>query len=171
MIYKKAFTLLFVFVSCFILYSNAAFPINTTKAAEYSLPIEPTGAYQINNSSVKHYIQNQQDDAKPVKAAGKNNKKQWAAILFGVFLGAFGVHRFYLGYTWQGIVQAFAYPLLYTGILLAAFPPAGIVATSAIALTVFCLAAATAIWIWRWVDIFRIASGTLTPANGSEYTD
>ena len=28
------------------------------------------------------------------------------ATFLCLFLGDFGVHRFYLGYTWQGVVQA-----------------------------------------------------------------
>ncbi|NLY22076.1 MAG: TM2 domain-containing protein [Bacteroidales bacterium] len=38
------------------------------------------------------------------KSAGKS----WiAALLLCIFLGVLGIHRFYLGYTWQGIVQLF----------------------------------------------------------------
>ena len=33
-------------------------------------------------------------------------KSTLAAGLFGIFLGEFGVHNFYLGYTTKGIVQA-----------------------------------------------------------------
>lgn len=33
------------------------------------------------------------------------SKSHIAAMLLTFFLGYFGVHRFYLGYTWQGIVQ------------------------------------------------------------------
>jgi hypothetical protein len=32
-------------------------------------------------------------------------KKYVAAILLSFFLGFLGIHRFYLGYTWQGVVQ------------------------------------------------------------------
>lgn len=32
-------------------------------------------------------------------------KSQLAALLLCFFLGGLGIHRFYLGYTWQGIVQ------------------------------------------------------------------
>jgi TM2 domain-containing membrane protein YozV len=32
-------------------------------------------------------------------------KSKLAAGLFGIFLGGFGVHRFYLGYTTMGIIQ------------------------------------------------------------------
>lgn len=33
------------------------------------------------------------------------DKSQVAAALLCFFLGTLGIHRFYLGYTWQGIVQ------------------------------------------------------------------
>lgn len=32
-------------------------------------------------------------------------KSQLTAALLAFFLGALGIHRFYLGYTWQGVVQ------------------------------------------------------------------
>jgi TM2 domain-containing membrane protein YozV len=32
-------------------------------------------------------------------------KSQLTAVLLAFFLGGLGIHRFYLGYTWQGIVQ------------------------------------------------------------------
>lgn len=39
-------------------------------------------------------------------AAPKGGDKEWlVAFLLCLFLGALGLHRFYLGYTWQGIVQ------------------------------------------------------------------
>lgn len=34
-----------------------------------------------------------------------SGKSQVAALLLALFLGGLGVHRFYLGYTWQGVVQ------------------------------------------------------------------
>ncbi len=34
-----------------------------------------------------------------------NQKSKIAAGLFGIFLGTFGVHSFYLGYTTKGIIQ------------------------------------------------------------------
>ena len=36
---------------------------------------------------------------------GSSEKSQLVALLLCGFLGGLGVHRFYLGYTWQGIVQ------------------------------------------------------------------
>jgi TM2 domain-containing membrane protein YozV len=40
------------------------------------------------------------------KAAAKGgDKSQLVAALLCFFLGVLGIHRFYLGYTWQGVVQ------------------------------------------------------------------
>ena len=38
------------------------------------------------------------------KAAGGSRSQTVAAVL-AFFLGGLGIHRFYLGYTWQGVVQ------------------------------------------------------------------
>jgi hypothetical protein len=35
----------------------------------------------------------------------EGGKSQLTAVLLAFFLGGLGIHRFYLGYTWQGIVQ------------------------------------------------------------------
>lgn len=40
--------------------------------------------------------------AKPYSGEGKS---QLVALLLCLFVGGIGIHRFYLGYTWQGIVQ------------------------------------------------------------------
>lgn len=37
--------------------------------------------------------------------AGDGGKSQLTALLLVIFVGSLGIHRFYLGYTWQGIVQ------------------------------------------------------------------
>lgn len=39
------------------------------------------------------------------KASSASGKSQLTAVLLAGFLGYLGIHRFYLGYTWQGIVQ------------------------------------------------------------------
>ena len=40
----------------------------------------------------------------PFRAQGQS---QLIAAILVIFIGTLGVHRFYLGYTWQGIVQLF----------------------------------------------------------------
>jgi hypothetical protein len=43
--------------------------------------------------------------AAPVAAPGGGGKNQTLAAVLAFFLGGLGIHRFYLGYTWQGVVQ------------------------------------------------------------------
>jgi len=38
-------------------------------------------------------------------AAAEGGKSWLVAVLLAFFLGGLGIHRFYLGYTWQGVVQ------------------------------------------------------------------
>lgn len=46
--------------------------------------------------------------APPVGTGAGERKSRLAAGLFGIFLGGFGVHRFYLGYTLIGVLQIVA---------------------------------------------------------------
>jgi TM2 domain-containing membrane protein YozV len=39
------------------------------------------------------------------KAITSEGKSKTVAALLAFFLGGLGIHRFYLGYTWQGVVQ------------------------------------------------------------------
>jgi TM2 domain-containing membrane protein YozV len=43
--------------------------------------------------------------ARPVAPAGAQPKSKMAAGLLGLFLGAYGVHNFYLGNTGRGVLQ------------------------------------------------------------------
>lgn len=40
-----------------------------------------------------------------VTATAAGGKSWLVALLLALFLGGLGIHRFYLGYTWQGVVQ------------------------------------------------------------------
>ena len=72
---------------------------------------------------------------------------QLIAALLALILGLFGIHRFYLGYIWQGILQ-----LVILG---------GLALTS-----LFWLA-----WIWVVIDLVRIILGNLKPKKGDyEFT-
>jgi len=92
----------------------AAFPVNTTKtvktqsaAVSQKLTDTETGI----SSEVKS---NEKKSAKVAKKEIKQSfwkklrnggKSQLIALLLVILVGALGIHRFYLGYTWQGIVQ------------------------------------------------------------------
>jgi len=70
----------------------------------YSSPVQKNSNTQNDSKTiVKQSTSNTKSTASENKKSGD---KSWiAALLLCIFLGALGVHRFYLGYTWQGIVQ------------------------------------------------------------------
>ena len=41
----------------------------------------------------------------PESPSGAGGKSQVVALILVILVGGLGIHRFYLGYTWQGIVQ------------------------------------------------------------------
>lgn len=50
-------------------------------------------------------IKKQEKLIRKIEKAKAGSKSWVAAILLCFFLGGLGIHRFYLGYTWQGVVQ------------------------------------------------------------------
>ena len=75
-----------------------AFLIVSVFAANASFPVEK--AENTTSVTVKH-----KDDAFTSPAAAADGKSQVIALVLVALLGGLGIHRFYLGYTWQGIVQ------------------------------------------------------------------
>ena len=49
--------------------------------------------------------QPQQPQQPPFQSAPPNSKSKVAAGLLAIFLGSFGIHKFYLGYTAQGVIM------------------------------------------------------------------
>ena len=98
-----------------------------------------------------------------------SGKSQITAAILAFFLGSLGVHRFYLGYTWQGIAQ-----LLLTGgglgIYIAGIASAvaavagGTVAIPTLAIVGMVMLFAGSIWVT--VDFIRILLGNLEPKDG-----
>ena len=83
--------------------------------------------------------------------AGATQKSKVAAGLLGIFLGAFGVHNFYLGYTTKGLIQV-------------------LVATIGGLIT--CGIATTGIGIWGLVEGIMILTGSINKdANGMPLKD
>ena len=72
----------------------ASFPVQTAPVA--------AGTTMTTTVTAK-VAQNNDELVSPAVAAG--SKSQLVALLLCWFLGIIGIHRFYLGYTWQGIVQ------------------------------------------------------------------
>jgi TM2 domain len=56
--------------------------------------------------NVKEQVQLKSMPSKQVKKPGYGgSKSQIVALILCVLVGGIGIHRFYLGYTWQGVVQ------------------------------------------------------------------
>ncbi len=102
---KKNLTILLAIIVLMVSgsqYSYAAFPLSANKT-ESSLSTTTVDKGQ-------PAIKSDESSAKSPSPAeghhgGGNNKSWIAAVLLSLFLGGLGIHRFYLGYTWQGVVQ------------------------------------------------------------------
>ena len=72
----------------------------------YSSPVQKNSNTQNDSKTiVKQSTTNTESTA---SENTKSSDKSWlAAFLLCLFFGSIGIHRFYLGYTWQGIVQLF----------------------------------------------------------------
>jgi hypothetical protein len=85
--------LLLMFVSS---YSYASFPVKKQKetvALTQSVENDSTSNYELASSA----------------QGAANNKSQLTALLLSIFVGWLGVHRYYLGYIWQGVVQTLTF--------------------------------------------------------------
>ena len=85
--------LLLLFVSS---YSYASFPVKKQKESI-------TTIQSIENDALNNY-----ELASSAQGAA-NNKSQLTALLLSIFVGWLGVHRYYLGYIWQGVVQTLTF--------------------------------------------------------------
>ena len=84
----------------------------------------------------------------PVKKA----RSRWAAAAFGIVLGAFGVHNFYLGHTGKGIAQIAITGAVYGAVCSGTLPEAAAVLLAG---------------LWGFIDGVFIAIGeTKTDADG-----
>lgn len=68
-----------------------------------SFPVEQATKNGTTQSTITKSIND--DDELSSPAAAASGKSQVTALILAVLIGGIGIHRFYLGYTWQGIVQ------------------------------------------------------------------
>ena len=77
--------------------------VGTLTATYASFPVQRTTS---NNTNTTVVVENQEDELSSPAIAGEGKSQIIALGLTLFFLvGVNGIHRFYLGYTWQGIVQ------------------------------------------------------------------
>ncbi|MBU3676129.1 MAG: TM2 domain-containing protein [Chitinophagaceae bacterium] len=88
--------------------------VTTSNQTTYAaFPVEQTTTIGTNPQTITSNIASDQtqqtNEVKQLTKQSKKNlpggKSQIIALILCIFLGAIGIHRFYLGYTWQGVVQ------------------------------------------------------------------
>ena len=82
------YTLLIAFLA-FSFNASASFPVKKSKKT-----IEVVKGDKIEKKEVTTFT-----------ALANSGKSQVSALILAVLIGTLGIHRFYLGYTWQGVVQ------------------------------------------------------------------
>ena len=65
----------------------------------------PVVQNQTENVIAENIASEKNNDEMSSPAAAASGKSQLVALLLCLFVGFLGIHRFYLGYTWQGVVQ------------------------------------------------------------------
>jgi TM2 domain-containing membrane protein YozV len=87
----------------------AAFPISQTTeavATQNEATIEEAVAQATTTTTAtKVKTEKKQNFFSKMMSKLGGGKSQWVALLLCWLVGTIGIHRFYLGYTWQGIVQ------------------------------------------------------------------
>jgi len=85
--------------------SRAAFPLDDAKSTATNVASNSTQqSADFTDRTSDDQPSNNLPKSAP-KHGGASGKSQLVALLLVIFLGGLGIHRFYLGYTWQGVVQ------------------------------------------------------------------
>ena len=109
-------------------------------------------------------IQSAEADAAQGSGSALSIEKRIIAILLCLFLGVFGIHRFYLGYTLIGSIQLLTTVISFLWALIEFFAFLGGAATFISAIPYLLLVACS---IWVLIDFIRLIFGDLGRAGGS----
>jgi TM2 domain-containing membrane protein YozV len=135
---KIVLALALVFSTATISTTEAAIPVKKNTIELTSTVSAKTNAEMVNMENIQDVEEMANQLEKDAETSMYGGSKSWTtALILAIFLGMFSVHRFYLGYTWQGIVQILS---------VLAFGIGG---------------------IWVLIDLIRIIIRDLQPKNGS----
>ncbi len=86
--------------------SQAAFPIHEKAKQETTSTATTNGnSEQMTQADAQYSSASAATQNAPATPKPHGGKSQVIALILAIFLGGLGIHRFYLGYTWQGVVQ------------------------------------------------------------------
>jgi hypothetical protein len=110
---KKKFNALLVVVLLGIICMPAtwaAFPVQKAKTEQTQGTTTSTTTIVSTNlekkkSATEAKLMKKEAKKSLMQRFGGGGKSQLVALLLAIFVGCIGIHRFYLGYTWQGVVQ------------------------------------------------------------------
>ena len=124
-------------------------------------------ALRIVNTGIqqKEYNKPNEEEAQIAIAA----KSKVVSAILAFFLGTTGAHRYYLGYSKQGIIQTSGFVSLIIGNTM--YFSMLKYDDDVLLFSVLFLLYGAAIGIWAFIDFIRILTGGLTPADGSSYTE
>jgi TM2 domain-containing membrane protein YozV len=99
---KRVKILIFLLCTVWINSLSAAFPVETQSVETTIVSNETT---KDSKKLVLSQIKKSTVVDAPTMASPASGKSQLVALLLVIFVGALGIHRFYLGYTTIGIIQ------------------------------------------------------------------
>lgn len=165
----------FMFIGC-ITSLYAAFPIKKITTNESKPTLNNDADNIINNGQIAHRsffskILHIHDKGNYHYKERRPRKLSTAIILnaLGFFTGLLGLHRLYLGYTMEGVLQLSGGIAFELGVLAIFFIDVfSIFETVTIPFYIYFLFAYAGVMaIWQIIDLIRLAIGDLKPKNGN----
>ena len=150
--------------------TNAAFPKEKKGRIEVNLKSDKPGNNEIsenpiNKSQLKKELK-ELTNSNSEGQGGSGSKSKVLAAILALFLGGFGIHRFYMGQKKQGFMQLGG-TLVGIGLYVAGI--ASFVSGTGAAIPVVAIIGAVlllGVSIWAFVDFIRILTGGLAPEEG-----
>lgn len=101
---KTKFFFLAIALLCVINFNYASFPVQKPVKTELTTQTDKNGTQTTEVKQASSEVKSSSSD-EFYSPAANSGKSQLIALILCILVGGLGIHRFYLGYTWQGIVQ------------------------------------------------------------------
>jgi hypothetical protein len=102
---KSKIFLLALALFCATNFGFASFPVQKQATTEVAVKSEINKDVTVSDVKAPAELKSMDVADEYESPAAGGGKSQLIALILAVFVGGLGIHRFYLGYTWQGVVQ------------------------------------------------------------------